>query len=134
MNTRDEILSMEAGKEMDARIAEKVMKWHVNIVHDYEGWYDEENGFQRSTSNYAFDDCDEEANIYEWHPSNDLNTAWEVVEKMLTIYPTNDVSLKSTCRGWLCTIDVGGAEFTRNAETAPLAICRAALLAVMEAK
>jgi hypothetical protein len=76
--TRDEILAMESGRELDAIIAEKLMGWTefspIDATIDYGVGV---NGYRR---NYAKDECGR----CTWFPfySTDISAAWEVVEKM----------------------------------------------------
>jgi hypothetical protein len=117
--THDEILNMSAGKEMDALIAQDLMGWIY-----YDGWnHPLANEVQGELPSY----------------STDIAAAWEVVKKIG----------ENKHRQWyLCTnfsAEFGNqiyaeifermdeSEFTicsATAETAPLAICRAALIAV----
>jgi hypothetical protein len=113
--TRDEILNMPAGREMDALVAEKVMGWrlHPHKTH----WMTNNNNFRR---------------IGTFLPSDDISAAWEVVEKMkekgrLYLIVSDDIGYKAEI---LLNDPVPMA--TAQCDTAPLAICRAALLAVME--
>jgi hypothetical protein len=123
--TKDEILNMPAGREMDALIAEKLM------------------GYVNGRKCYRYAD-----NSGDWwtthipHYSTDIEAAWEVLEKM-----------RADCSGggepdyimlncykelephWYCAKiwahhDGDIPEVEATAETAPLAICRAALLAI----
>jgi hypothetical protein len=66
--------------------------------------------------------------------SIDISAAWDVVDKILKTFPADDIELRTTIRGWICIIGSIGVDYKSNAETAPLAICRAALIAVMEEK
>ena len=116
--TRDEILNMEAGREMDALIAEKVMGLRV-IRAD---WEPHNRGIK-------FDDFG--------NYSQDIAAAWEVVEKLrLTITPNHCYPVVKA--RWCVDTELKGKNdiWLVGAETAPLAICKAALLAVivMEAK
>jgi hypothetical protein len=102
--TRDEILNMPAGREMDVTIG-----YHVMDLGAPPGVYPEY--------------------------STDIAAAWEVVEKanvsciQQAIGDTPDELLWFACCGDAST----ACDTEAFAETAPLAICRAALLAVMEA-
>ena len=79
---------------------------------------------------------------HDWHwefttrsYSTDISAAWEVVEKCENFNCYVDLIALSNKRGWKCAVyDVNKISGNAIAETAPLAICRAALLAVMEAK
>ena len=135
--TRDEILNMPAGPALNALIATEVMGWDIHPVSPdpYErelAWYSDDGNFQ----------CGDE----HWKPSENIADAWQVVEKMRE---NNIVSINN---GWvnedleiqddvLCSIwpiDFDAGEFEKLGEpveihhkSAPLAISRAALLAVL---
>jgi len=117
--TRDEIMAMEAGREMDALVAEKVMGWELRTF--------KSNGvdFWHIPGTVR---CELDAPKF----STDIGAAWEVVEKM--IGEMWNLSLEYQSAVYWCefgkTCVPGDGEI---ADTAPLAICRAALLAVMEA-
>jgi len=103
--TRDEILAMEPGRELDALVAEKVMGW----THYREEW----GGVVPDSIS---------------HYSTDISAAWEVVEKMgpftqLTADIYNGITV------WHCSFSVVDSV---DAVTAPEAICKAALLAALE--
>lgn len=64
-------------------------------------------------------------------PSTDVSAAWEVVEKMFETY-SKEITVEfgwkeNPIYAWHCHMGLVDA----TAETAPLAVCRAALLAVM---
>jgi hypothetical protein len=108
--TRDEILNMPAGKEIDALIAEKVIG--VPFRKPTHG-----PCCTCGTCGWDYDNC-----ICGY--SEEIEKAWEVVEKLrLTIEPT-------AMNKW--AVHQGLGSQLAYAETAPLAICRAALLAVMK--
>jgi hypothetical protein len=107
---RDEILAMEPGRELDALVAEKVM------------------GLKSIAPNSAMD-----GEYPVWIPaySIDIAAAWQVVERMGRTW---DMYLSRHYSGrWTCTFDRHGnyLETTVKAGSAPEAICKAALLAVM---
>jgi hypothetical protein len=119
--TRDEILNMPAGKEMDALIAEKVMGWHRHGS----SWHDD--------AGYC---AYNEQETWEPHfePSRKIEDAWEVVEKLCNETGCDVVKVckrdPELLRGeWSCNF---GRGFEAFGDTATLAICRAALMAVME--
>ena len=121
--TKDEILNMEAGREMDALIAEKVMGWDV---HPHRTHY-----INRDAKNEHpyFVICG------DFEPSTDIAAAWQVVEKMSSRkdwdeHPVCIVRNYAFKDMW--TVELRDYDFDATAETAPLAICRAALLAAME--
>lgn len=97
--TRESIMSMEPGRELDALVAANVFGWHYGTYHPELRHY-----------------------------STDISAAWEVVDRMSpqTMYMTrrhSDV--------WLCEFH-GYPLVEGNA--APETICKAALLAKLEAE
>jgi hypothetical protein len=146
--TRDEILNMPAGREMDALVAEKVMGWKFIIRDDgHKYWGSQDDGFAHGTQqNDDYYEDDEDFHILHWHPSESILAAWEVVEKMpyfeLKRYKDNSWNcwskkcpagndthiMSNTSTGFRC-----GCEDAWG-DTAPLAICRASLLATLEDK
>jgi hypothetical protein len=122
--TRDEILKMEAGREMDALI-----HWLFFITNKDDGY-----------SHWK-----ENTQLIIYYYSIDIAAAWKVVEKVTDVdSETNKFRIdKLEWAGpWQAmfvdeyyniTNGKEGKCFDVIADTAPLAICRAALLAVMEA-
>lgn len=116
--TREEIEKMSAGREMDALVMEWVTKFTV----------------------------DDNFHIPSY--STDIAAAWAAVEKLQEIYPDYDFYLEKSGRHvefWFRINDTSQGGWNSSgawdkrisdaeADTAPLAICRAALLAVMELK
>jgi hypothetical protein len=100
--TRDEILKMPAGREMDALIMEKV--------------------FNRKVSDGKVKSTVSNRNVSILNYSIAIFSAWMVVEKMgyPIIWQEPDF--------WVCSF----GNYRATADTAPLAICRAALLASLE--
>jgi hypothetical protein len=128
---RDEILKMQAGREMDALIAREVMAF------DYD--------FIKSRNECRF--IDQEGNTYRAEDlprfTEDIAAAWQAVAKMrekgfdfFAEWVTENAVSRLNSLPWACFApddnDGDFADFTATAETMPLAICRAALLAVME--
>lgn len=134
--TRDEILAMKPGKELNKMVGEKVMEYliyhydkdvpdncyymlmdeHFDLVAGYEGIHIGE----RKTEELAWDDCPKF--------SEDISAAWEVVEKMKEKYAVAVVSFKSAV---LCKIQAPESDsFDADCKTEPEAICKAALLAM----
>ncbi len=129
---------MKAGRELDALVAENVMGWHVY-----------ESGRCSLMARQTLPDGDEIEHIIatthpwetaDYSPSTDIAAAWQVVEKLMekgwTVtlaprqfekYPENRFKFHG-CRM------VGDPQtmqsFSDHADTAPLAICLAALKAV----
>ena len=131
-------------KELDALIAEKVM----GMV-----WWNRGDGY------YALLSPDDTAVPYYWTQekpevvtddilteplplySSEIAAAWEVVERLYDEHWIVGIgSLAENPRGWRCELcNMWPDDFERaptdieaNGDTAPLAICRAALLAAME--
>lgn len=113
--TRDEILNMEAGPELNALVADLVL----------------ETPFRKPTHGtcctcqvcgYGYDDC-------LCGLSEDLDMAWLVVEKTRPLWRiTLDIERKTTT----CDFDDYARTYTARSRSTPLAICQAALLATME--
>jgi len=136
--TRDEILAMEAGREMDALVAEEVMGWtYISPLYC---------GYPASGPIGP-----NEAVPYKWparlgatqvpNYSTDIAAAWQVVEHLYSEkWIVGIGSLVQVPREWRCELcNMWEDDFSRcpsdieaNADTAPLVICRAALLATME--
>jgi len=129
---------MMTNREIDVLVAEKVMGWHK----DYSWWANAEGDWMEKI----------EAEEYEpgFNPSEDIASAWQVVEKLFRVHKmTFSITLKdgdgweAELAGWvngISDIDTWGhhdegsevsfrGESSRQ-ETAPLAICLAALKAV----
>lgn len=106
--------------DFNRRIAEDVMEWELGEWKV--GWYDE-NGVEVSS-------------IFVWDPEHSIADAWAVVEKMREegVYVTIGSNANG---GWWCSIHNEGAPLgevslfrcSRTANTAPKAICEAALAA-----
>lgn len=146
--TRDEILKLEAGRELDALVAEKVMGLsleHLPTVYEkgntedgQDGW----SGFVCPKCRRSQDMLDEPcAKAY----STNIAAAWEVfkflsansIETVVRKENVESVSIGYDSEGWSCSIwwfkDIQSAHAVEGiyAETPELAICRAALLALM---
>lgn len=121
---------LEAGPELDALVAEKVMGWKWNIRNGV--CYAEHDTFNAPDCWPAFS------------PSTDIAAAWEVMEKLVSMDFDVDVAMSSKVandysKRCYCHFQAGddNAPWKENfklaqawALTAPLAICRAALKAV----
>lgn len=112
--TRDEILTMEAGRELDALMWMALHGQEPNILvcRHVDSDYQPHAGYPSG-------------HISPPHYSTDIAAAWEVIEK----FP--GASMRHTGKFWFCDLWQDDYEYSQ-AETAPLAICRAALLVVME--
>ena len=112
--TRDEILNMPAGREMDALVAKNVMKLEFPV--------------------YEFDGYKHQ---YKPKPySTNIAAAWEVVDKINSQESLYNFELSKDDKSWMCEWWSKETQepIWATADTAPLAICRAALLAVMESR
>ena len=120
--TRDEILAMKPGRELDARVAEKVMGWKTNWLKT--DWWEEINP---NTHHHK-------GLVKDFKPSTDISAAWEVVEKMFERGGCEIGCYGSKSGGkWFEVIVITmNGEVKVTAHTAHEAICKAALLAVME--
>lgn len=118
---------MNAGRELDALVAEKVMGWSgIDKKWDYET---NESFLGGKTPDW------DGRQFYEVpHYSTDIAAAWLVVEKLRT--PNWEFQLDHTrFMIWHCRIETTAGEGSASSdssqgETAPLAICLAALKAV----
>lgn len=129
-----EIDKLEAGPELDALVAEKVMGCQPRRI-DYHGREQIicpcpiTSEYRHPHGGFKYDEPDDELLRY----STDIAAAWEVVEKCVP-YVKVDARGLSTEAGhfrWVCQIWNGSSkEILGLAQTAPLAICRAALKAV----
>jgi len=116
---------MEAGREMDALVAE-LMGWESQYI-EYGG----------SAGEYVWVLPDgkwqHEPDVPEY--STDIAAAWLVVEKFLPHFRIEcfEDSVNTDEKGWHCDIwTVRGHACAEGCDTAPLAICRAALKAIEE--
>ena len=101
--TRDEIMKLE-GRELDAAVAEKVMGWDTSKI-AWRPFY-----------------------ISSWQPSENIADAWQVVEKI----PNIQIAHIAEYGYWRVAPDYHEPTMFVIADTPELAICRAALLAILE--
>lgn len=101
---------MKAGSELDGLIAEKVMGWKEDKYRGVMGWLD----------GHIFHSS--------FKPSTNIEDAWKVLEKLIQLGAEINVGFYEQ---WDCSIDYPiGCNWLVQTETAPLAICLAALEAV----
>lgn len=129
--TREEILALKPGRELDALVAEKVMGW------DDSGDGEWRNEFDRPIES-----------IRLWRPSTDISAAWEVVEKMneldfsitthslgkiVTVYgpETNHEKIDKAKKAGLHSKLIETCAMTYG-ESVPEAVCKAALLVMID--
>lgn len=113
------VLGMNAGRELDAMVAEKVFGWEPAV----NPWGDGRN------IGWNLPPCipnELERRTWSRDPlpySTDISAAWQVVEKIgLGIQPCGD--------GWVCGIPGNRSKPSVLGASAPLAICLAAMKAV----
>lgn len=137
--TKDEILAMEAGRELDALIVDKVMGWAWNTHNprNHIMWNPDTGG----VGIVVFHDGGEGDGVIQVldvpYYSSDIAAAWEVIGKM--IEQGTFINLGHGGLVWRVNISTRymyeRLEFEGiTAESAPLAICRAALVATLEAE
>ena len=124
MLTRKQVRVMAAGPEFDALVATEVMGWlkWSPEVGCREGWY-EENG--------------EAHFVNKWRPSINIAPAWEVWEKLTGHRDWWQTAIHRCDGHWRASGYKHGSsvrDLAADAPTAPLAICRAALLTTLEVK
>lgn len=124
MLTKDEILQIPAGSRMDAVIAEQIMGWHWLVYDKDYNWakISETTGAWVDKNNHFFHN-------ENWKPSIDVAYSWKVIETMQT----------SDTGNWFFSLQHENTYGTKDwyaefgayrmwGSTAPIAICRAALL------
>jgi hypothetical protein len=117
--TEKEILSLKAGRELNIRVAEAVMG-------------------RRYTQDETFGDLEVDRQMVygSLQPySEDISAAWQVMEQMKGYNPR--IAFDTHSQKWEATFSIREAGFTCPvvlADTAPEAICKAALLALLEVK
>ena len=125
--TREEILKLEPSPELDRLVAERVMEWQESS--DF--------AIEKETGDLLKIDLSDSIfkGLWKWSPSTDIAAAWEVVNKLLSRYNISIYSGRYPIRWFVQMVAVEDWETKAlvEDENLPLAICRAALLAVMEA-
>lgn len=146
---KTEAAKLEAGGELDALVAVKVMGWEVygsvgSVTQEfYNKWLKrfkkrEENvlyldnvgRLSRYSVKLTAADENEEPQSEDWSPSTDIRAAMEIVAKMgggfALHWRPGSMALGEGLGAWFASFGLPGTD----AETAPLAICRAALVTV----
>ena len=115
-------------RKIDRLVAEKVMGWRLKSFPGegggFSAWLNDDEKIIKYENN-----CTLHAQPYDfWKPSTNIADAWQVVKKF---YEKGDkVIVTNTLGGnWCCYIHAGLGQFSAIAETAPLAICLAAMKA-----
>jgi hypothetical protein len=118
--------TIKAGPDLDALVAEKVMGWKPDPDNFF--WLGKGTTNQRVTSSDCFD-CGTE--FPAWTPSTSIADAWEVMEKICQ-GKEDTYRFEIVKQGhlyWVSIWDDGFSDGDVGADTAPLAICLAALKA-----
>lgn len=125
--TEQEIDAMEAGRELDALVAEKIMGWKV-----VDGWWDMGDGRSWPVEDW----CDDYERVIQeaFRPSTDMSAAWYAIERVeatgkwaSSVNAVRDQSPNKWCTEFWPTDNWSPRVISSYAETAPLAICRAVL-------
>ena len=137
--TPEQIDSMPAGPEINMLVAERVMQLGGEYQHDFQ-----ENGYGQCSKCDASNDMGaiRRGGRYCTIPDNyseDISAAWGVIEKFRIGINNNvaaviEMTVLDTISVPDCEVKIYGptvAEVFANAEEMPLAICRAALKAVL---
>lgn len=132
--TKEEILAMEAGRELDKVVGEKVFGLDVKV---FQGFIDKYSYQYRTPSEYG--------ETYEFLPfySTDISAAWLVVEKMcnwdvgdnmlvLTGQAKDPTSNNDTGGWWEAEVNGDWGKAIAGGKAASGAICKAALLVKLE--
>lgn len=116
---KEEVLAMETGAMLDSFVAENVMGWEQGGVdHRGERQYLKDGLIQNCTID----------GTYAWEPSTDISAAWEIIEKL----QERELFISVEARRENYRANFNKDEPFIYARTAPEAICKAALLAVMD--
>jgi hypothetical protein len=132
--TKEEILAMSAGPELDDLVARHVMNLDDTSFH-----YDVEMGI---SERIKYNDFIDDHIWVSFNPSTDISAAWEVVEKIggmeewMLYRVSHSDTVDEVDLGYACELlnVKRGYSVACEAITAPVAICKAALLAVSEGK
>jgi hypothetical protein len=139
--TREEVLAMEPGRELDALIRQRIFNWNYPSYEQMKSMAEKQWEVQPECIHFMsdFDAWKVDGDFYwEYRSprySTDISAAWEVVEKpeimdryQIGVYPTSFV--KWVARKYM----PGGKDCTVQADTAPEAICKCVLLAILESE
>lgn len=116
--TRDEILAMEAGPDLDALVAEITMGWHRSACWDDGSFY----WLTTQTGHEKLKD-------WRFKPSQEIAAAWQVEERIKELGLTDKYSGELVK---LIRLTIGKGYFWDLAHAPPELRCKAALIAVGE--
>jgi len=132
---------MQAGKELDRILAEKVFGWKNLQWNDFNSWVDEMGAWTSPAGWYG--DGPNGATYLTKSYSANMGDAWEVVMQLSSKYRISVHDMSADGRLWQCSFEARDGKYRfpvelahkgdvfDNAETPALAICRSALKAIM---
>jgi len=135
--TRDEILAMKPGRELDKLVESTFFGWKEGMECDGEigelpissdGWFCLKCGYQGTWG--------EDTTHYQQPKprSTDIAAAWEILKelnKKTYVRVERPTKTGYECFDkWIC--EIGGGRIYASGKTAPEAVCKVALLAVLE--
>lgn len=149
MTEREKILTMEPWRELDSKVAEIVMGWvaweekrgeYLHVIFQKPGDrepYRSERNWEQAATRYrqiSFSEIDHHKHIVHGMRdfSTDISAAWEVVEKFHEVSVKRFETMKGHRYWCKIEIDYDSEPIIAQGDTAPEAICKAALLAVMD--
>lgn len=126
--TSTPINELPAGRLIDGLVAIEVMGWTRDTFVETEGW---NSGVQAYSPWYPAGEKLTLQNMrHAFTPSTDIKQAWEVVERLRALGHYANVNVRREVV-WCRIENCDGDELVAvKVDTAPLAICRAALMAV----
>lgn len=112
---------LQAGRDLDRIISEVVMGWKIGQENGTSNtlWLNEAGEYALGMLWFSY--CS------NWMPSTDIVAAWRVTQ----FFEGYDWKLESTGSGFIFTIYKDATHYTGESDSAPLAICRSALKAVL---
>lgn len=133
--TKDDIMKLEEGDELDILMATEIMEWHLATNKDgWKHWVNEKDEFMVGTKQGNYFEDEEDLHILNWHPSHSFLWMEQVIDKMkelgwnIVIY--NSYMVPDI--GEVCGASFGNITKMKRVEgygtTIPLSVCRAALL------
>lgn len=132
-----DVTELAAGREMDARVAEKVMGWRLDTswtVPKYGALgYNRDHGEPIPMWRQADGTCAPHPFDRRFRPSTDIAAAWQVVERLLARgdWPCIEPPDGEDSPRWCVHVELATGTACRGyGDTAPEAICRAAVAAV----
>ena len=136
--TKEEILGTKPGRELDAMIAHQIMKWGVAASRSHENWdyyyililRPDIGGCEMNNKYPRYSEC-AQMDIPPY--STSIQAAWEVFEHNGYLGNVGYMGEEYRCELYTGFDKNGiGKTVTTTGKTAPEAICKASLLAIME--